>query len=164
MDSSPVKAYVALGANLGDREKNLRDALAMLNATPGVCVESVSSFFENPAVGGPADSPPFINAVAEINTTVAAVDLLHRMLHIERSLGRERKEKWGPRSIDLDILFYGDQIIHGDELVVPHPRLSERRFVLQPLAELAPGLIVPGSGKSVTELLDVLDELIPPSR
>jgi 2-amino-4-hydroxy-6-hydroxymethyldihydropteridine diphosphokinase len=150
---SPATAYIALGANLGDRRKNLEDALAMLGATPDVRVTAVSSFLDNPAVGGPADSPPFLNAAAELETSLAPIDLLHRLLEIERRLGRVRREKWGPRKIDLDLLTYGEQIITTDELVLPHPRLGERRFVLQPLAQIAADLPIPGLDASVIELL-----------
>jgi 2-amino-4-hydroxy-6-hydroxymethyldihydropteridine diphosphokinase len=153
LDRFPEKAYIALGANLGDRRKNLDDALALLSCTPGVKVTAVSSFLENPAVGGPSDSPPFLNAAAEIETALTPIDLLHRLLEIERSLGRERREKWGPRTIDLDLLIYGNQVLSTPELIVPHPRLAERRFVLQPLAEIAPKALVPGVGKCVSELL-----------
>lgn len=152
-----VTAYIALGANLGDRAKNLRDALTLLDKADGVRVVQVSSFLENPAVGGLAGSPPFLNAVAEVETTLPAIDLLHRLLDIERSLGRERREKWGPRTLDLDVIVYGEQIIRTPELTVPHPRLQERRFVLQPLAEIAPDLTIPGMDRSVRELLTAID-------
>jgi len=148
-----VKAYIALGANLGDRARNLRDALALISASPGSTLTAVSSFLENPAVGGPPDSPAFLNAVAEIETSLSAHEVLSRLLQIERALGRERREKWGPRTIDLDLLLYGNDVISADDLVIPHPRLHERRFVLQPLAEIAPDLIVPGLNRTVRELL-----------
>ncbi len=151
-----VKAYIALGANLGDREKNLRDALGMLDATAGLEIVKVSSFLENPAVGGPPESPPFLNAVAEVQTTLGAHDLLTRLLEVERALGRERREKWGPRTIDLDLLLYGDQVLASEELTVPHPRMRERAFVLQPLAEIAPELRIPGIEQTVLELLRAL--------
>ncbi len=151
-----MTAYIALGANLGDREKNLRDALSKIAETPGVTLSAVSSFLENPAVGGPADSPPFLNAAAEIKTDLPAFGLLNRLWEIERALGRQRREKWGPRTLDLDLLLYGDQTIQSADLTVPHPRLHERRFVLQPLAEIAPDLIVPGMNRTASELLDAL--------
>src|SRR3954469_25427361 len=113
--------YIALGANLGDREQNLRAALNFLNATAGVRVVRVSSFLANPAVGGPADSPPFLNAAAAVETTLEPRALLERLLEIERALGRERREKWGPRTVDLDLLLYGDRVIHEDGLTVPYP-------------------------------------------
>jgi 2-amino-4-hydroxy-6-hydroxymethyldihydropteridine diphosphokinase len=156
LDPSAAKAYIALGANLGERRKNLEDGIGMLGATPGVRVTAVSSFLENAAVGGPADSPAFLNAVAEVDTSLSPIDLLHRLLDIERALGRIRREKWGPRTIDLDLLLYADEVLKTPELTLPHPRLAERQFVLQPLAEIAPSLVVPGSGKRVDELLQEL--------
>ena len=136
-DLLPTTAYIALGANLGDRAANLRTAMAMLHRTPGVRVTKVSAFLENPAVGGPADSPDFLNAVAEVQTRLSPIELLHRLLEIERALGRERVEKWGPRTIDLDLLIHGNEAMKTSELTLPHPRLHERRFVLSPLAEIA---------------------------
>src|SRR5438067_8057410 len=109
--ATPVTAYIALGANLGDRAANLRAALDQLARTPGVTVGRVSSFIENPAVGGPARSPPFLNAAAELTTTLLPRELLNRLLAIEQSLGRVRKQKWEPRLIDLDLLLFGDEVI-----------------------------------------------------
>src|SRR2546421_7992173 len=102
--ASPVTAYVALGSNLGDRKANIEAALEKLRRTSCIEVTNVSSLLENPAVGGPPGSPAFLNAVAEINTALAAGDLLHRLLEIEHELGRFRREKWEPRLIDLDLL------------------------------------------------------------
>ena len=146
-------AYIALGANLGDRERTLREAIAKLDATPGVRVARVSAFLENPAVGGPPDSPPFLNAAAAVATTLDVPALLGRLLEVERELGRERREKWGPRTVDLDLLLYGDRVVHAEHLTVPHPRLHERRFVLEPLAEIAPDVVHPVFNLSITELL-----------
>lgn len=147
-----VTAYLALGANLGDREVNLRVALERLNDSTDVAVARVSNFLENPAVGGPPDSPPFLNAVAEIRSKLPPGELLHRLFEIERSLGRSRREKWEPRVIDLDLLLYSDQIIQTDELTVPHPLMHERRFVLEPLAEIAPHIVHPVIGLRAREL------------
>ena len=149
-------AYIALGANLGDRQENLHAALEHLNATAGVRVTRVSSFLENPAVGGPAGSPPFLNAAAELETTLDPRALLGRLLQIERELGRERRQKWGPRTIDLDLLLYGDRVIDEPDLKVPHPLMHERRFVLHPLAEIAPGAVHPVLSLRVDALLDPL--------
>ncbi|MEA2710846.1 MAG: hypothetical protein QOF78_3447 [Phycisphaerales bacterium] len=145
-------AYIALGANLGDRRGNIDAALDRLRATPGVRVTKVSSLLENPAVGGPADSPPFLNAAAEIETTLAPRALLDALLDIERQLGRERREKWGPRTIDLDLLLYGEQILDEPHLKIPHPLLHERRFVLDPLKELAPRAFHPILKKRIADL------------
>jgi 2-amino-4-hydroxy-6-hydroxymethyldihydropteridine diphosphokinase len=149
----PVTAYIALGANLGDREQNLRVALRELNATPGCEVVRVSDFLENAAVGGPSDSPPFLNAAAELSTTLDPHPLLERLLEIEKMLGRDRREKWFPRTVDLDLLLYGNQIINTPDLTVPHPLMHTRRFVLQPLAEIAPNLVHPTLHLPIHQLL-----------
>lgn len=153
---SPVNAYVALGANLGDRVTNLRRALGLMAKCPGIDVMRVSSFFENPAVGGPADSPDFLNGAAEIHTTLPPRVLLNQLLEIEKQLNRIRSEKWSPRTIDLDLLLYGSQIIDEPGLTVPHPLMHERRFVLEPLAELAPNAIHPVLNRSIADLLKSL--------
>ena len=152
----PVTAYVALGANLGDRAGNIRAAVDGLTRTPGVRVTKVSGLFENPAVGGPAGSPPFLNAAAAVETSLPARALMERLLAIEAELGRERREQWGPRSIDLDLLLYGDEVVDSARLVVPHPRMAEREFVLAPLAEIAPDAVHPASGLTAAEMLDAL--------
>ena len=149
----PIRAYVALGANLGERARTLQLAIEQLRAHPQIEVGKVSSMLENPAVGGPPDSPPFLNAVAEVLTTLPPRELLQTLLEIEHRLGRERHRKWDPRTIDLDLLLYGDRVIDEPDLKVPHPRMAERQFVLAPLAEIAPDLVVPTHRKSVPELL-----------
>lgn len=152
----PITAYIALGANLGDRAASLRRAIEVLGSGSDVRVTRVSSFLENPAVGGPADAPPFLNAVAEVRTRLSPALLLARLLETEQAMGRVRRERWGPRTIDLDLLMYSDLVLSTDELTLPHPRLHERRFVLAPLAEIAPDLVHPTLRKSVRELLDQL--------
>src|SRR5437879_8514665 len=104
MQNHPVTAYIALGSNLGDREKNIRAAIGELKATPGTRIVRLSKLIENPAIGGPENSPDFLNGVVEIQTTLGSHDLLHGLLEIEHKLGRQRREKWSPRIIDLDLL------------------------------------------------------------
>jgi 2-amino-4-hydroxy-6-hydroxymethyldihydropteridine diphosphokinase len=143
-------AYVGLGANLGDREGTIRAAVADL---PGVV--AVSTLRETDPVGI-TDQPRFLNGVAVLETELAPRELLDVLLAVERRLGRERGRRWGPRTIDLDLLLYGDEVIDETGLTIPHPRLHERRFVLEPLADLAPKLVVPGHGR-VKDLLAKLD-------
>jgi 2-amino-4-hydroxy-6-hydroxymethyldihydropteridine diphosphokinase len=142
-------AYVGLGSNLGDREGTIRAAVAEL---PGLV--SVSTLRETDPVGI-TDQPRFLNGVAALETELAPRELLDVLLTVERRLGRERGQRWGPRTIDLDLLLYGNEVIDETGLTIPHPRLHERRFVLEPLAELSPALVVPGRGR----LEDLLAEL-----
>jgi 2-amino-4-hydroxy-6-hydroxymethyldihydropteridine diphosphokinase len=151
-----ARAYVGLGANLGECEVTLRRALELLAATPGIEVVAVSSFRETDPVGF-LDQPPFLNAAAALETSLPARELLAALLAVERGLGRTREgPRFGPRTVDLDLLLYGDEILDEPGLEVPHPRLHERRFALEPLAELAAELTVPGRGR-VADLLAELD-------
>jgi len=150
--------YIGLGSNLGEREANLRRALAMLIETPHVHVRRISSFIENPAVGGPENSPDFLNAAVELVTTLSPHALMRRLLEIEREMGRSRESKWEPRNIDLDLLLFGDQIISDDALIVPHPLMHERRFVVQPLAEIAPNVVHPTLEIPISMILDNLSQ------
>jgi 2-amino-4-hydroxy-6-hydroxymethyldihydropteridine diphosphokinase len=138
-------AYVGIGSNLGERLATIRDALALLAADPELDVEAVSTIRETDPVGV-IDQPLFLNAAVRLTTGLAPRLLLERLLAVEQQLGRVRTERYGPRTIDLDLLLYGDEIVDEPGLRVPHPRLAERRFVLEPLAELDPGLVVPGLG------------------
>ena len=140
------RAFVGPGANLGERETALHRALELVAAEPGIEVVAVSSFRETEPVGY-ADQPAFLNAAAAIETELSPRNLLERLLAVETSLGRKREgPTGGPRTIDLDLLLYGDEVIDDTRLRVPHPRLHERRFALEPLVELDPTLVVPGRG------------------
>jgi len=150
-----VRAYVGLGSNLGDREANLRAAVGLLAAEAGIELVAVSSFRETDPVGY-VDQPRFLNAAAAVDTALAPRMLLERLLTVERRLGRTRAgPRFGPRTIDLDLLLYGDLELDEPGLVVPHPRLHERRFALEPLAELS-AAVVPGRGL-VADLLSKLE-------
>ena len=146
-------AYIALGSNLGDRQAYLARALEALRQTPGIAVTRVSAFHETAPVGGPPGQPNYLNGAAEVVTDLEPRALLQTLLAIEADLGRVRREPLGPRTLDLDLLLYGDRIIHEPDLIVPHPRMHERTFVLQPLAEIAPQAVHPGLGATVAELL-----------
>jgi 2-amino-4-hydroxy-6-hydroxymethyldihydropteridine diphosphokinase len=141
-----TRAYVGLGANLGDRERTLHEAVAALAAEDGVEVVAVSTLRETEPVGV-GEQPLYLNGAAELDTTLTARELLDRLLAVEQRFGRVRVPgEHAPRTLDLDLLLYGDEVIDERGVTVPHPRLHERRFVLEPLAELAPGLVVPGRG------------------
>jgi 2-amino-4-hydroxy-6-hydroxymethyldihydropteridine diphosphokinase len=142
-----TRAYVGLGANLGDRERTLRAAVDALAAEDGIEVAAVSTLRDTDPVGV-SDQPRFLNGAAELETTLTARKLLEALLAVEQQFGRVRVPgEHGPRTLDLDLLLYGDAELSEPGLTVPHPRLHERLFVLEPLAELAPGLVVPGRGE-----------------
>jgi 2-amino-4-hydroxy-6-hydroxymethyldihydropteridine diphosphokinase len=138
-------AFVGIGSNLGDREGNLRRAVELLSAEDGIDVVAVSEVRETDPVG-PVEQGPFLNGAVRIETGLAPRELLERLLAVEERLGRVRRERWGPRTIDLDLLLYGDDVVDEPGLTVPHPRLHERRFALEPLSDLAPSLEIPGKG------------------
>jgi 2-amino-4-hydroxy-6-hydroxymethyldihydropteridine diphosphokinase len=141
-----TRAYVGLGANLGDRERTLHAAVDALAAADGVEVAAVSTLRETEPVGV-GEQPRFLNGAVALDTSLPARRLLDLLLAIEQRFGRVRVPgEHGPRTLDLDLLLYGDEQIDEPGLTVPHPQLRERRFVLEPLAELAPGLVVPGRG------------------
>ena len=147
-----TRAFVGLGANLGDPEHQLRRALALLDREPQVAVAAVSALYRSAPLG-PAGQPDYVNAAAALDTDLSAVDLLDRLLDIEKALGRRRGERWGPRHIDLDLLLYGSEIIDTPRLRVPHPELAQRNFVLQPLIDLCgSGFRLPGGAELGTLL------------
>jgi 2-amino-4-hydroxy-6-hydroxymethyldihydropteridine diphosphokinase len=154
--TSTTTAFLAVGSNLGDRQANILEATEKLRQTEGIEVVRLSRFLENPAVGMDDDAPPFLNAAIEICTTLGSHALLHRLLEIEREMGRQRRQRWEPRIIDLDLLLYGDEILSSQELIVPHPLMHERRFVLEPLAEIAPNAVHPTLQMTIAGLLENL--------
>ena len=158
MSTRKHNAYIALGSNVGRREKNIEAALNALQTTRGVEVVAVSGLFETEPVGGPAEQPKFINAAAHLRTTLGPKRLLMICNRIEDLLGRKRDIRWGPRTIDLDLLIYDREIRADPELTLPHPSMHERRFVLEPLAEIAPELVHPVLEQTVSEILERLEE------
>ncbi len=144
-----MKAVIALGANIGNPKEQMDLAVALLrDATE---VTAVSSYYSTKPVGGP-EQPDFLNAVCLLESELPALDLLSLLLGIEKSLGRERTEKWGPRTIDLDLIQYGSLLCKADELELPHPRAHERRFVLEPWHEIEPDAVLLTQGK-ISDLL-----------
>jgi len=140
-------AFLSLGGNLGDPARTMAAALRLLDADPSTRVAAVSSLYRTPP-WGKTDQPDFLNAAARLETTRAPRDLLGLCLDVERRLKRERRERWGPRLVDLDILLFQGEVVHEPGLEIPHPRMLERAFVLVPLAEIAPDLEIAGEGVS----------------
>lgn len=151
MPSTP--ALIALGSNLGDRSAVLDGAIAALRETPGIVVRSVSAYHETVPVGGPPGQGLYFNAAALLETTLPPRELLRRLQAIEHQFGRVRVVRWEERTLDLDLILFGGLVIDEPGLSVPHPRFAGRRFVLAPLAEIAPEAVDPVSGKTVAELL-----------
>jgi 2-amino-4-hydroxy-6-hydroxymethyldihydropteridine diphosphokinase len=149
------KAYIALGSNMESRYDYLLSALQQLQMHPYIQLVNVSSIYETDPVGY-EDQDLFLNMVVEINTELDAFELLEACLNIEMKLGRKREFKWGPRTIDLDILLYNQENIESENLIVPHPRIKERAFVIIPLLEINHDLIIPPQGKQLSLWLDEL--------
>ena len=148
-------AYLALGANLGDRAGSIRAALVALDAHPRIDLDprlAVAPMYETSPVGVADDQPAYLNTVACVWTSLDANDLLDACLQIESDLGRVRTTRWAARVIDIDLLLMGDQIIESDRLVVPHPRMQERRFVLEPLSVIAPDVVHPVLHRTIRDL------------
>ena len=146
-----ITAYIGMGTNLGDRAAALRSAVEELGRRKGVRLKDASSVYETAPVGV-TDQPDFLNAVLRIETDLSGRALLELLLEVERVFGRVRKEKWGPRTLDLDVLLYGDAVLREDGLLVPHPHLHERAFVLLPLCDLCPDGLHPVLKRTFREL------------
>ena len=149
--------YIGIGSNLGDRKKNLKEAVTRLDARDSIKLTKVSSSYLTEPIGGPPQ-PWYYNAIVEVRTSLTPRDLLSVLREIERGMGRKRRERNSPRIIDLDILFFGGRVIEADDLKVPHPRALERRFVLEPLVEIAADLTHPSAGGAMKEWLEKLEE------
>ncbi len=147
-----MRAFVGVGSNLGDRWAHLAFAARALRAAPGVAVVRASRVWDTEPVGPP--QPRYLNAVLELETTRTPEALLGLLQEVERADGRKRGVRWGARTLDLDLLLLGDRVVQGPGLWIPHPELGKRRFVLAPLAELAPELVVPETGLTVAQLLE----------
>jgi 2-amino-4-hydroxy-6-hydroxymethyldihydropteridine diphosphokinase len=152
------RALIGLGSNLGDRRAALEGALADLASVPGVNVGKVSTFHETAPVGGPPGQGPFLNAAAVLQTTLDPFELLGVLLDVEARHGRVRGVRWGARTLDLDLLLFDDVIVNTPVLCVPHPRLASRRFVLAPLAEIAPEAVHPITKRTVALMLSDLGD------
>lgn len=153
-----TEVFLGLGSNVGDREAQLKAAINLLDEQQGIEVIKVSSFYETAPVGY-VDQPDFLNLCIKIETELSPHEVLERGLAIEQQLHRVRKERWGPRTLDIDILLYGDEIIETKDLSIPHPRMTERAFVLIPLQEIAPDKVEPRTQKKIKEIT-VPDETV----
>ena len=161
MSSSTVNSmplvYIGFGSNIGDRLKHTQNAIDALSKTEGITLEQISSIYKTDPVGYEAQGE-FLNGVVAIQTTLPPLSLLHTLKDIETAVGRQHRTRWGPREIDLDLLIYGDLCLQAAKLTVPHPEMHLRRFVLVPLAEIAPNLVHPIFQKTVQILLSRLKD------
>lgn len=155
MNGNEITAYISLGSNIGNRKENLDRAVEMLMQSKEIKVTLTSAYYNTAPVGF-KDQPDFLNAAIELKTTLTVEDLFEVCKLIELELKRERTRRWGPRTIDLDILLYGDLIIDTELLTIPHPRMHEREFVLKPLNEIAPEALHPVFQRSVSHLYQAL--------
>lgn len=153
----PEIIFIGLGSNLHQPEQNLRTAFTSLSESDGFSSPMLSSLYKTPPYGV-LDQPEFINAVASFQTTLSSRAVLNSLLSLEEKMGRVRKERWGPRLIDLDLLFYGEQVIEEDGLKIPHPGIPERDFVLVPFMDIAPEWQHPTFNKSIRDLLSELGD------
>ena len=150
-------AYIGFGSNIGNRLVHIQNAIQTLSKTEGITLQKISSVYKTDPVGYEAQAE-FLNGVATIQTSLSPLSLLHILKDIETEVGRQHRIRWGPREIDLDILIYGDLCLQTEKLVIPHPEMHLRRFVLVPLAEIAPDLVHPVFQESIQTLLNRLDD------
>jgi len=150
--------YIGIGSNIGDKKGNCLDAIDRIGRLPGCRVENISRFYLTEPVGVEDSQDWYMNGVLSVITSISALDLMKELLEIEAELGRVRVKRWEPRVIDLDIILFGSKIIQEDHLVVPHPLMHQRRFVLKPMTDLAPDFVHPVLNKGMGELLLLLPE------
>jgi 2-amino-4-hydroxy-6-hydroxymethyldihydropteridine diphosphokinase len=153
-----ARCLIGCGSNVGQRREQLDRAVELLRFMPGISLVRVSRYRETRPIGGPAGQPPFLNGACLIETELGPHDVMGMLAAVENTLHRERGERWGPRTIDLDLLLYDDLVVEGDALTVPHPRMATRRFVLEPCAEIAPRVEHPLAGCTLQELLDSISK------